>query len=46
MPTPAIFDRIGQWSMAALALAVLSYAGPVYDYVSQAHYLAPGMRTW
>jgi cytochrome c oxidase subunit 1 len=46
MPTPPVFDQLGRWAIAALALALLAYAGPVHDQLSQRHYLAPGMRTW
>jgi cytochrome c oxidase subunit 1 len=46
MPTPPAFDHIGRWAAGALALAIVAYAGPLHDYLSQAHYLAPGMRTW
>ncbi len=46
MPTPAVFDRIGRWALLALVLAVLAYLGPMHDQLTQAHYLAPGLRTW
>jgi cytochrome c oxidase subunit 1 len=44
-PPPA-FDRIGLWAFVAIAVALLAYAGPIHDQLSQHHYLAPGMRTW
>jgi cytochrome c oxidase subunit 1 len=46
METPAIFDRLGSWGAAAIALAIVAYAGPLHEQFSQIHYLAPGMRTW
>jgi cytochrome c oxidase subunit 1 len=46
LPTPLVLDRIGRWSIVAVALAVLAYAGPIYDLMHVPHYLAPGMRTW
>ena len=46
LPTPAVFDRIDRWALGALALALVAYAGPIHDYLSQAHALVPGMRTW
>lgn len=46
MSTPRVFDALGRWAGAALALAVIAYAGPMHEYLSQVHYLAPGMRTW
>lgn len=46
LPTPAIFDHVERFAAGALALAFVAYAGPMYDYLSQAHYLVPGMRTW
>jgi cytochrome c oxidase subunit 1 len=46
MPTPAAFDSIGRWGLAAVALAAIAYAGPIYQQLSVHHYLAPGMRTW
>ncbi|MBV8196661.1 MAG: cbb3-type cytochrome c oxidase subunit I [Candidatus Eremiobacteraeota bacterium] len=44
--TPAIFDRIGAWSVVAIVLAILAYAGPISEQLGQHVYLAPGMRTW
>ena len=46
MPTPALFDRLGLWALAAIALAIMAYAGPIHDQLSQHHFLAPGLRTW
>jgi cytochrome c oxidase subunit 1 len=46
MTAPAIFDRLPTWGALAIGLAFLAYAGPIYDQVSQPHFLAPGMRTW
>jgi cytochrome c oxidase subunit 1 len=46
MATPPLFDRLGGWAVAAIALAVIAYAGPIHDQLSQHVYLAPGMRTW
>jgi cytochrome c oxidase subunit 1 len=45
-PTPPILDRTGRWALVALALAVLSYAGPIAQELHAHAYLAPGMRTW
>jgi cytochrome c oxidase subunit 1 len=46
MPTPPALDKLGRWGIAALALAVLAYAGPVIQQLQAHAYLAPGMRTW
>ena len=46
MPTPAAFERIGLWAFVAVAVALIAYAGPIHDQLSQHHYPAPGMRTW
>jgi hypothetical protein len=46
MPAPAFFDRLPTWGAFAIGLALLAYAGPIYDQLSQPHFLAPGMRTW
>jgi cytochrome c oxidase subunit 1 len=46
MPVPPALDLIGRWGLVAIGLAVVAYAGPVYDQLSVPHYLAPGMRTW
>jgi hypothetical protein len=46
MPTAPIFDRLGGWAVAAISLAIVAYAGPIAQQLSQHHYLAPGMRTW
>jgi cytochrome c oxidase subunit 1 len=44
-PSP-LLDRIGLWSVIALALAILAYAGPLNEVFSQHGYLVKGMRTW
>ncbi|MFY9781453.1 MAG: hypothetical protein WAJ85_13200, partial [Candidatus Baltobacteraceae bacterium] len=46
METPAVLDRIPTWGAVAIGLAVLAYAGPLYQLLSTPHFLAPGMRTW
>jgi cytochrome c oxidase subunit I len=46
LETPPAFDRLGRWGAIALGLAVLAYAGPVYQQIQAHAYLAPGMRTW
>jgi len=46
LPTPPVFDSIGRWGLAAVALALIAYAGPIYQQLSVHHYLAPGLRTW
>jgi cytochrome c oxidase subunit 1 len=46
MNSPAIFDRLGSWGGVAIALAILAYAGPIHEQLSQHHFLAAGMRTW
>ncbi len=46
MHTPAVLDKLGRWACLALVLAVVAYAGPIHDQLSQPHYLVPGMRTW
>jgi cytochrome c oxidase subunit I len=46
MPTPAVFDKIGMWALAAVVLAFLAYVGPMYDLIHVHPYGAPGMRTW
>jgi len=46
MTTPPVFDRLASWGVAAIALALIAYAGPIHEQLSQHHYLAPGMRTW
>jgi len=46
MDAPPAFDLLGRWAALAVVLAVLAYAGPMYDQISQPHFLAPGMRTW
>jgi hypothetical protein len=43
---PAIFDRLALWGFIAIGLALIAYAGPIHDQLTQHHYLAPGMRTW
>ena len=46
MRTPSSLDKIGTWAVVALVLAVLAYAGPMHEMLSQHIYGAPGMRTW
>ena len=46
LDTPPVFDRLGRWATVAVVLALLAYAGPIHDQLSQPHFLAPGMRTW
>jgi cytochrome c oxidase subunit 1 len=46
MKSPAVFDKLGRWAALAAVLAVVAYAGPIHDQLSQTHYLVPGMRTW
>lgn len=46
LPSPPIFEHIFRWGALALVLAVLAYAGPLYDMLHHPGYLAPGMRTW
>jgi hypothetical protein len=46
MQTPLVLDRLGLWAVAAIAIAIIAYAGPIHEQLSQHHYLAPGMRTW
>ncbi|MGP6157285.1 MAG: cbb3-type cytochrome c oxidase subunit I [Vulcanimicrobiaceae bacterium] len=46
MDTPAALDRIPTWATVAIVLAVLAYAGPIFELMSTPHFLAPGMRTW
>jgi cytochrome c oxidase subunit I len=45
-PTPPVLQHIFRWSVVALALAVLAYAGPLTEHFLSHVYLAPGMRTW
>ena len=45
-PTPAVLDKLGQWAVIAIVVALLSYAGPIAQQISVHAYLAPGMRTW
>jgi cytochrome c oxidase subunit 1 len=44
--TPAVLDKLGQWGVIALVIAVLSYAGPIAQQLTLHTYIAPGMRTW
>jgi cytochrome c oxidase subunit 1 len=44
--TPPVLDRVPTWAGVAIALAILAYAGPLYQLLSTPHFLAPGMRTW
>ena len=46
MRTPASLDKIGTWAVVAVVLAILAYAGPMHELLSQHTYGAPGMRTW
>lgn len=46
MTTPPVLDRLGTWGLIAIALAVLAYAGPISEQLSEHVYLAPGLRTW
>lgn len=46
MPTPLVLDMVVRWGSVAIALALIAYAGPIYEQLSVPHYLAPGMRTW
>jgi cytochrome c oxidase subunit 1 len=44
MKTPASLDRLGTWAAVAVVLAVLAYAGPVYELMMMHTYGAPGLR--
>jgi len=44
--TPVILDKLGRWATLAIVVAVLAYAGPIAQHLSDHAYLAPGMRTW
>jgi len=46
LPTSPALDRIGAWATAAIVLAILAYAGPVYELIQMHPYGAPGLRTW
>jgi cytochrome c oxidase subunit I len=46
METPAVLDRFGRWAIFAIAVALISYIGPITTQLSSHAYLAPGMRTW
>ncbi len=46
LATPLVFEHLTRWGLVALALAVLSFAGPVTEQLRAHAYLAPGMRTW
>ncbi len=43
---PSVFDRLGLWTLVAVAMVVVAYAGPFYQHFSEHVYLVPGMRTW
>ena len=43
---PAILDRLGLWTLLAVAVVIIAYAGPLYQHFSEHVYLVPGMRTW
>ncbi len=43
---PTSFDRLGVWTLVAVAVVILAYAGPFYQHFSEHVYLVPGMRTW
>ncbi len=45
-PTPPVLQHLFRWSVVALILAVLAYAGPFTELFHSHVYLAPGMRTW
>ncbi|HLJ83854.1 MAG TPA: cbb3-type cytochrome c oxidase subunit I [Candidatus Eremiobacteraceae bacterium] len=46
MRTPASLDKVATWAVVAVVLAILAYAGPMHELLSQHIYGAPGMRTW
>ena len=43
---PLGLDRIGVWSVVAVVLVLIAYAGPFIEHFQQHIYLVPGMRTW
>ena len=43
---PTILDRLGLWTVVAVAVVIIAYAGPFYQHFTEHIYLAPGMRTW
>jgi cytochrome c oxidase subunit 1 len=45
-PTPVVLDKLGQWGIVAVVVAIISYAGPIAQQLTVHAYLAPGMRTW
>ncbi len=45
-PPPMGLDRLKFWTVVAVALVIIAYAGPVMEHYQQHIYLAPGMRTW
>jgi cytochrome c oxidase subunit 1 len=45
-PTPLVLDKLGQWALVAVVVAVLAYAGPVTQQLTIHAYQAPGLRTW
>jgi cytochrome c oxidase subunit 1 len=46
LPPPPWLDHLLRWSVVAVALALLAYAGPVREHLMQHVYPAPGIRTW
>lgn len=45
-PTPAVLDNLVRWGAVAIAIAFISYSGPILQHLQTQSYLAPGMRTW
>lgn len=45
-PPPRWLGGLGLWTLAAVALVILAYAGPVVEHFQQHSYLVPGMKTW
>ena len=43
---PTILDRLGLWSLVAIAVVIVAYAGPLYQHFTEHAYLVPGLRTW
>ncbi len=44
--TPAVLDRLGLWTAAAMIMVIIAYTGPITEHFHYHIYLAPGMRTW
>ena len=44
--TPEVLQHFFRWGAVALLLAVVAYAGPMYEMLHSPGFLAPGMRTW